>query len=225
MNTRFALSSTTLALCLALLTACGGSDNGDPGGDPSASGSFALSSQIDALPAEPLSAAEADSLSFMREEEKLAGDVYVHLNALWGEQTRTFGNIANSEDTHTEAVRQLLQRYGLPDPSAGLAEGQFTHPELQALYGQLTQSGQASLAAALSIGMTIEELDIRDLELALNRADNQDIRFVYTELIRGSGNHLRAFHRSLEQTGTHYTPRYLSQAAFDAIVNQPAGRR
>lgn len=224
MNHRSPLTPIALALCLGLLAACGGGDNAGPGSDASPSGSFALSGQLDALPTEPLSDAETDSLRLMREEEKLAGDVYVHLNALWGEQTRIFGNIAASEDTHAEAVRQLLQRYGLPDPSAGRAEGQFSRADLQALYAQLASSGQASLVAALATGMTIEELDIRDLELAMSRADNQDIRFVYTELIRGSGNHLRAFHRSLEQTGASYTPRYLSQAAFDAIVNQPAGR-
>lgn len=219
MNHRSPLLSSALALCLGLLTACGGGDSAGPGSDASTPGASALSSQIETMPVEPLSDAEADSLRLMREEEKLAGDVYARLNTLWGDQTRTFGNIAASEDTHTEAVRQLLQRYGLPDPSAGLAEGQFSRADLQALYAQLTQSGQTSLAAALSTGVTIEELDIRDLQTAMNHVDNQDIRLVYTELIRGSGNHLRAFNAALAQTGTRYTPRYLTQAAFDAIVN------
>lgn len=202
MNHRSPLTPIALALCLGLLTACGGGDSAGPGSDASTPGASALSSQIEALPAEPLNAAEADSLLLMREEEKLAGDVYARLDALWGDQTRTFGNIAASEDTHTEAVRQLLQRYGLPDPSAGLAEGQFSRADLQALYAQLIQSGQTSLAAALTTGVTIEELDIRDLQTAMSQADNQDIRLVYTELIRGSGNHLRAFNAGLAQTGT-----------------------
>lgn len=37
--------------------------------------------------------------------------------------------------------------------------------------------------------------------------------------MRGSRNHLRAFMKVLTQLGGTYTPQYISQEAFDAIVN------
>ena len=86
-----------------------------------------------------ISPAEADALQFMREEEKLAHDVYVTLYNLWG--LRVFSNIAASEQQHTSAVATLLSRYGVSDPTAGNAVGEFTDPALQALYDKLIAEG------------------------------------------------------------------------------------
>ena len=79
-------------------------------------------------------------------------------------------------------------------------------------------SGSTSLVAALTVGMTVEDLDIADLTTDLAMVDNQDIRLVYDSLLKGSRNHLRSFYKTLVQQGGSYTPLYISQAAFDAIV-------
>ena len=42
----------------------------------------------------------------MREEEKLARDVYLTLYDIWG--TPAFNNIASSEQTHMDAVLMLI---------------------------------------------------------------------------------------------------------------------
>jgi len=52
-----------------------------------------------------LTEVEIEGLLFMREEEKLAGDVYRYFYDLWG--NNIFQNIARSEDTHTNAVLDL----------------------------------------------------------------------------------------------------------------------
>jgi hypothetical protein len=53
---------------------------------------------------------------------------------------------------------------------------------------------------ALKIGALIEEKDIFDLREELeNNVDNKDIAFVYQNLLKGSGNHLRAFTRVLSR--------------------------
>ena len=109
-----------------------------------------------------LSEAEAEGLSFMREEEKLARDVYLMFYEQWG--IRIFQNIAKAEETHMSAVADLLERYGLPDPAEDTAVGVFTNPELQALYDQLMEEGSQSLADALRVGALVEEVDIVDLE-------------------------------------------------------------
>ncbi len=164
-----------------------------------------------------VSPAEAASLQFMREEEKLAHDVYVTLYEQWG--LRVFNNISRSEQQHTEAVAYLLDRYDISDPAAGSDFGEFTNADLQALYEQLVAQGSESAADALKVGAAIEEIDIRDLQKRLAETDNADIERVYNSLLAGSENHLRAFVSNLKtQTGETYAPQYLSQTAYTAIV-------
>ena len=144
-----------------------------------------------------------DGLNYMREEEKLARDVYLMLYEQWG--IRIFQNIAKAEETHMSAVAGLLERYGLPDPAADTAVGVFTNPELQALYDQLMEEGSQSLADALRVGALVEEVDIIDLEDYIDQTDNEDLLLVYQNLLKGSYNHLRAFTSALEkQTGEIY---------------------
>lgn len=228
------LAAAALTALAALgLSACGGGDDtGGTGGPPlvvdaegnTSFSSTALGTSLAALPTEVLSTAEQTSLLHMREEEKLAGDVYTQLDTRWSGNTRVFGNIARSEATHTEAVRQLLVRYQLTDPAAPLAAGVYANATLQALYNQLVADGNTSLVAALTVGMTVEDLDIADLTADLAVVDNQDIRLVYDSLLKGSRNHMRSFYKTLGQQGGSYTPQYISQAAFDAIVNSAIER-
>lgn len=170
-----------------------------------------------------ISPEEAAALQFMREEEKLAHDVYVTLYAEWG--LRLFTNIAASEQTHTQAVATLLDRYAIADPVTGNSVGEFTNPELQALYDQLVAQGNQSVAAALKVGAAIEEIDILDLEERLADTDNAAIERVYNSLLAGSKNHLQAFVSTLKtQTGEGYAPQYLSQAAYDKIMAASGSR-
>jgi hypothetical protein len=176
-----------------------------------------LALELASYPAGDLSAEEAAGLLYMREEEKLAHDVYVTLYDQWG--LPIFQNIASSEQTHTEAVRTLIDRYGLDDPAMGTV-GTFTDPALQSLYDQLVDSGSESLESALRVGAAIEEIDILDIEERIAQTDHSDIALVYENLMQGSRNHLRAFVSTLErQAGETYTPQYLDQASYDAIVS------
>ena len=211
-----------LVLTLTLLIAgCGGGSSGSSksGANRAASDNTDLSEQIDALPVEPLSLQEEESLLFMREEEKLALDVYLYLYDIWGDQI--FLNISASEQQHTDAVLGLIEKYNLPDPAAGKAEGEFENLELQGLYDLLTAQGAASLIDALIVGATIEDLDINDLNLQLLFIDNADITLVYESLLKGSRNHLRAFTGRLTDLGFDYVPVYISQEDYDAIVSSP----
>jgi len=164
-----------------------------------------------------LSDSEAAGLVFMREEEKLARDVYIYLYQLWGQ--KTFDNIAASEQAHTDAMLDLLYKYGIDDPVGDNAEGVFVDQNLQGLYNTLTASGSASLIDALLVGAAIEEIDLIDIKHLVDELDgNDDIKQVYENLIVGSENHLRAFVRALEQQGIIYTPGHLSQEEYEAIV-------
>lgn len=174
--------------------------------------------------ADGLTVAEKDSLAFMREEEKLAHDVYVQLDAIWGANSRTFANIAQSETSHTEAVRDLLDRYGMADPAAETPVGVFVDPRLQSLHDQLVQNGTPSLIAALTVGVTIEELDMHDIQEALTEVASPEIIQVYENLLKGSRNHLRSYYAALLNAGGNYTPQYISAEAFTTIVTTPMER-
>ena len=169
-----------------------------------------------------LTADEIDGLTFMREEEKVARDVYLTLGDLWGAQV--FSNIAGSEQTHMDAIGTLLDRYAIADPAAGNAIGEFTNPDLQALYDDLVALGSQSLADALTVGVVIEETDIADLMDELSAVEHADIQRVYDNLENGSTNHLRAYVSNLQhQTGEIYQPQVLDQETYDAIVTASTG--
>ncbi len=170
----------------------------------------------------PLSDAEIAGLLFMRDEEKLAHDVYVTLYARWG--AAVFTNIAASEASHTAQIASLLARYGLSDPAAGNGVGVFTDPALQALYNQLIAQGSVSLSAALNVGDLIEGTDIRDIQTRLAAVTHSDIAQVYTNLLSGSYNHLRGFVSALAGIGVTYTPQILDQATYNSIISGTSGR-
>jgi hypothetical protein len=176
---------------------------------------------IDSFPKEPLSDAEKNSLIFMREEEKLARDVYTTLYAKWG--SRPFSNISYSEQSHMDAVLMLLNKYGIADPVGSNDIGVFKNSSLQKLYDQLAELGNKSNLDAFRVGATIEDLDIFDLKRLSKEADNKDILSVYGNLERGSRNHMRAFNRNILNLGSTYLPQYISQTEFDAIVSGAMG--
>lgn len=170
-----------------------------------------------------LTDAERAGLVKMREEEKLARDVYQAMYAKWG--LNVFANIAQSEQTHMDAVKQLLDANGVADPAAGKPAGVFTDPELQSLYDGLVAKGNTTLGEALKVGATIEDLDIVDLVALSAKTARSDIAQVYANLRSGSENHLRAFASQLQATtGESYAPQYLSAADYAAIVGAGQSR-
>jgi len=143
----------------------------------------------------PLSPVEAQGLLFMREEEKLARDVYAVLYQTWG--LPIFQNIMQSESQHMAAIKTLLDRYGLVDPATPDLPGVFQDSDLQALYDQLVANGTTTQRNALLVGKLIEETDIADLQQHITETTHSDIRTVYANLLKGSENHLKAFTKQL----------------------------
>jgi hypothetical protein len=174
---------------------------------------------VNSLPYEDLSDAEKEGLVFMREEEKLARDVYKNMFHKYS--LKIFNNISASEQTHMNAIKQILDKYGVPDPVENDLPGTFLDQELQTLYNVLVLKGSESVIEALNVGAIIEEVDIIDLQKELNspEVDNEDIKFVYYNLLKGSANHLRAFVKNLKVRGVSYSPQYLDPETFTKIIN------
>lgn len=158
---------------------------------------------------------DKNALLFMLEEEKLARDTYKFLNAYWG--LVQFENIMQSEQSHMNAVETLVKAYHIDYEI--LEEGQFGNEDLQAWYDKFVSDGIVDEVAALTVGATIEDLDIVDLEEHIQATSNSDIADVFASLQCGSRNHLRSFVQSLENLGSTYAPQFLTQEAFDIILD------
>lgn len=125
---------------------------------------------------------ETTHLTFMRSEEKLARDVYLtlagHYQGVPGAEV--FTNIGDgSEQTHTDAVRDMLESYGLADPNPDANDlpgniGVFFKEDdpdyggeygwyFQEKYDDLVEAGKLDLLSGLYVGALIEELDMNDI--------------------------------------------------------------
>jgi hypothetical protein len=144
-----------------------------------------------------LSTAEVDTLKFMREEEKVARDVYSALSPYYP-GTNVFKNIAASEQKHFDAIGEKLVLYGIDDPASDQA-GVFNNPDLQAMYDALLIEGMSGYEEALGVGVTIEEEDIVDLELAIAGTTSKPLILTYKHLLNGSESHLAAFTKLLDR--------------------------
>jgi hypothetical protein len=174
------------------------------------------------LTASSVDATEADYLAYVREEEKLARDVYITLYQTWG--LAVFDNIAASEETHTTQVEDMIEKYRLTDPVVDDSVGVFVNPDLASLYTTLVARGSQNSVEALYVGAAIEELDMIDLQAAIDATDNADIRQLYENLMSGSRNHLRAYVGQLESLGIVYEAQYLTQEEVDQIVDSAVER-
>jgi len=161
---------------------------------------------------------ETDDLKYMREEEKLARDVYLTLDQSWGKQTQVFAKIALSEETHTSTVDYLLDKFGVEDPVVNDTIGVFTNEELQALYNELVAKGKTSFINALYVGALIEEKDMRDILAAINQTDERPIILAYSNLLDGSKSHLRAFVKVIEAQGLTYEAQLLDPEEVELIL-------
>jgi hypothetical protein len=186
---------------------------------------------------------EQTHLQFMREEEKLARDVYLTLGSLYPDSA-VFGNIDDSEQRHTSAVRDMLEKYGIDDPNTNDNIGVYTGAEygdyFTEKYQQLVASASNSEYDAWLVGALIEELDMYDINLCPKiivqmdngiddesacgkiYTDNSDIHHLYDSLLEGSENHLRAYVQKIEQVSGEgsYRAQYLDQTQVDALLGR-----
>jgi hypothetical protein len=170
-----------------------------------------------------LTASEAEEVQFLLEEEKLARDVYLSFYAKYEKQV--FSNIGNSEQRHLEKIKGLAEKYGVAIPKSIINDqpGEFSNPEVKALYEELMAKGNTSLEEALRVAAKIEEMDITDLREAIATTKYEDFKTTFTQLEKASNNHLRAFDRSLAKEGVTYAPVILAANDFNTIVNGDKG--
>ncbi len=169
-----------------------------------------------------LAAKERQYLLFMREEEKLALDLYMEMHRLWG--LSVFKSVSGEEKEHMRAMLGLLRIYNLPDPVGNNPPGRFVNAHLRDLYQSLARQGSQSVEEALKACALQEEINMLDLMAASNASTQPKIREIYSELQRDSINHLRSFAHALEVLGVRYQGVKIPQQTVDAIIHGPMDR-
>jgi len=184
-------------------------------------------------PSVQLTDEEAADILYMREEEKLARDVYLTLSEDW--PVPIFTNIGESEQRHMNAIKTLIERYGLTDPIEDDTVGVFPTEYFTNLFDQCVADGSGSLEEALAVGVSIELLDIEDIEKAVEEASMQAVKRVFGNLLEGSKNHLSAFQNAVETgvadcpgqigTGCGFGPGGACRQDCDGSMTRQGGRR
>ena len=169
---------------------------------------------IQALPAVALSDAQKYTLAYMWNEERLAQDIYLALNALT--PSNTLYNIAtNGEAQHVASVRNLIEKYDLNilnmiDYSGGYSAvaldayvaGEYSLTAITDLYNILYTKGSTSAQDALETGCMVEVTDINDLNVDIQTVQGaEDLVLVFESLRSGSYSHYWAFDSALKASG------------------------
>lgn len=205
----------------------------------------AWSSRDSSIASQSLDNIEESHLTFMREEEKLARDVYLTLAELYPNQP-VFNQIATtSEQTHTDTMRDKLLQFNLPDPNPDTnnlpaSVGIFTGAEwgwyFTKKFNDLTKKARTSELSALYVGALIEELDMQDIAVCpqvmidrgftspcgLEYTNTNALRNAYSSLISGSQSHLRSYVGQIEAVigEGNYEAQYLTQVEVDTILGR-----
>lgn len=174
-------------------------------------------------PAQYISHVNKATLAVLREQKKLARDVYDSLYAKW--ELRIFEEIGGAEMAHMEAVKPLLDQFAVEDPIAitGDERGRFAYRPFQRLYDSLVVSGTASMVGALRTGAFVEEMDIVDLQRAIQSTGADDLRAIYKYLLMAAQRHLLTFTRYLKKVGVPYEPVLLSAREYGRLIGASGG--
>lgn len=134
---------------------------------------------------------EEEGILYMRQEEKIARDVYQKLGETWN--LSIFTNIASSEKNHMDAIKKLIDTYGLTDPEPYEIPGEFSNQVFQDMYDELIARGLTSPKEAMVVGQDIEKKDIEDLSYYSANTELKDILQVYKKLSDASYRHFDRF--------------------------------
>ena len=168
----------------------------------------------------PLTEVEKNDLLFLREEEKLARDIYIYAYNKY--QNTVFNSISQSEQKHMDNVLSILNQYSISDP-ASTQLGVFNNAALQSLYNQLKSQVDISAPESLKVGATIEELDINDIDDFIANTSNSKVLNMYDKLNCGSKNHIRSFTDQLKAVGITFVPQFITLEEYNTILNSPSG--
>jgi hypothetical protein len=162
--------------------------------------------------------AEINGIISLREEEKVAYDVYMYLYEKY--DNLVFKNIAQNEKDHMIKMKELINTYNLNDPLSGTEDsrGVFTNKKMQGLYDEMIMGGNYGVVDAMRASARFEETDIQDLRNNIAISSDPTILAVYQILEASSQDHLRALVKYIKEEGISYKPSVLSKEEYDKIM-------
>jgi hypothetical protein len=169
-------------------------------------------------PSGGLSEGEETTLVYMREEEKMARDVYLELHDYW--DAPLFDSIAFSEQRHMDSLKTRIEFHGIEDPVKDDSVGSFTDDDIRDMFDKFVAQGEQALYLydAYKVGAEIEEVDILDLMDAIEETDNIPLGQIYSNLLTGARNHFRAFVEQIYLLGEEYDPQLMSDDLYREIA-------
>jgi hypothetical protein len=215
-----------LCILIILTAGCTSQQNKQPVQPAVTPSVTVVSPDVDALnrtflstPQAPLSDSEKQDIVYLQESEKLERDLYARFAQQYT-SVPLFASLGKAATVYMVADDVILQRYNIPDPEQGL-QGKFSDQKLQALYNNWADSGSISVMNALTACATSEDMHIADLEAAIGRTDNDDLKFIYRQQLVFSRNNLRALVQWITSFGGTFSPTYLSKDYYNALINSP----
>ncbi len=199
MRSRHAIAAVAIGALVALAgcsatSASGTSPSTASGGaGPSSSSSAAPSTSAPATTvpsATVLSSAEQADLKLLHEQERAGLDAFSVFAARFPSQP-VFANLTSSQKIQLTTVTAMLVRYGLGDPSTGLAAGTYAVPAVQQLYDATVAAG-TSADHALDAVEHFEEQNLASLQAARTHTTRADLTLMYTNLELASHAHIAA---------------------------------
>lgn len=146
-------------------------------------------SHLNFLAAGTLTEQQRTELAAMAVDEKLNHDLYAEFASMYG---LPFEHLATAEANHLQALRTLMERYGITDPTAGDAAGVFGSASVQGTYKDLLAKGKASEQAALQVAKGLEQQAIARYGDAISGLNAPAAERVYTSLRTAETRHLAA---------------------------------
>jgi hypothetical protein len=129
-------------------------------------------------------------LSGLAQSTKLSHD----LLAAFADRYEVFpGQSVVAQTRELSAIRVLLARYGVPDPTAGLPAGEFVPDDLRFRYDRLLAEGSRDRVSALRVGIRLAGATVITLDEALQHVDAPDVRHTFVHLIMSARRQIRLY--------------------------------
>jgi hypothetical protein len=181
--------------------------------------SNATAKTFGALSQAPLNGTEQADILRLQEDQKYITDLNAILATQHPEIT-VFLNISRASGAYQASDNVILQRYGIASPEKN-ATAEFSSEKLQAVTDNDINTASNSVRDALLVSARAEELHIVDLESAISRTDNPDLRLIYRQELVSSRNNLRTLSEWIAAYRTAFYPAYITVDYYRNLTGSP----
>ena len=153
-----------------------------------------------------LSNFEKDGLVRLLETQKMHRDVYTWMNSQF--PSSVFAGLASDDGNYMDRLSQMVDRYGITNPTLDKLPGEFEDVGVQNQYNEFVRLTAGDLEAMVENAKVMDQEMICTVqEQQLNLCGNDDLRQIYGNLIQQSKNQLQALSYETEGLIHLYAPK------------------